>query len=77
MDVFARALITADNILQQSDYIKVRADRYSSFDNGKGKDFETGKLSLEELRSLALENGEPSVISGKQEFLENLINRYI
>jgi xylose isomerase len=77
MDVFARALITADNILQQSDYKKVRADRYSSFDNGKGKDFETGKLSLEELRSLALENGEPSVISGKQEFLENLINRYI
>ena len=77
MDVFARALITADNILQQSDYKKVRADRYSSFNNGKGKDFETGKLSLEELRSLALENGEPSVISGKQEFLENLINRYI
>ncbi len=77
MDVFARALITADNILQQSDYKKVRADRYSSFDNGKGKDFETGKLTLEELRSLALENGEPSVISGKQEFLENLINRYI
>ena len=77
MDVFARALITADCILQQSDYKKVRADRYSSFDSGKGKDFETGKLSLEELRSLALENGEPSMISGKQEFLENLINRYI
>lgn len=77
MDVFARALITADSILQQSDYKKVRADRYSSFDSGKGKDFETGKLSLEELRSLALENGEPSMISGKQEFLENLINRYI
>ena len=77
MDVLARALITADSILQQSDYKKVRADRYSSFDSGKGKDFETGKLSLEELRSLALENGEPSMISGKQEFLENLINRYI
>ncbi|HRG23334.1 MAG TPA: xylose isomerase [Chitinophagaceae bacterium] len=77
MDVFARALITADKILQQSDYKKVRADRYSSFDTGKGKDFETGKLSLEELRGLALENGEPSVVSGKQELLENLINRYI
>lgn len=77
MDVFARALITADKILQQSDYKKVRADRYSSFDTGKGKDFETGKLSLEELRRLALENGEPSVVSGKQELLENLINRYI
>lgn len=77
MDVFARALITADNILQQSDYKKVRAARYASFDSGKGKDFETGKLSLEELRTIALESGEPSVVSGKQEFLENLINRYI
>jgi xylose isomerase len=77
MDVFARALITADNILQQSEYKKVRAARYASFDSGNGKDFEAGILSLEELRSLALENGEPPVVSGKQEFLENLINRYI
>src|SRR5436190_7413504 len=44
MDAFARALIIADDILNKSDYKKVRADRYSSFDNGKGKDFEAGKL---------------------------------
>ena len=77
MDTFARALITADNILQKSDYKKFRQERYSSFDSGKGKEFEEGKVSLEELRAYALEHGEPATISGKQEYLENIINRYI
>ncbi len=77
MDAFARALIAADNILQKSDYKKIRKDRYASFDSGKGKEFEEGKLSLEDLRAYAIENGEPEIISGKQEYLENIINRYI
>ena len=77
MDVFARALITADNILNKSDYKKVRTERYASFDSGKGKEFEQGKLSLEDLRAYAIENGEPAVKSGKQEYLENIVNRYI
>lgn len=77
MDTFARALITADAILQNSDYKKIRQERYASFDSGKGKEFENGKLSLEELRAFAVENGEPAVKSGKQEYLENIINRFI
>lgn len=77
MDAFARALITADNILQKSDYKQIRADRYASFDSGKGAAFEKGELSLEDLRAYAVENGEPAVTSGKQEYLENLINRFI
>src|ERR1700748_1811621 len=77
MDVFARALITADNILQKSEYKKLRKDRYASYDGGKGKEFEEGKLSLEDLRNYAIEQGEPKTISGRQEYLENLINRYI
>ena len=77
MDTFARALIIADNILQKSDYKKVREERYASFDSGKGKEFEAGKLTLEDLRSYAVENGEPEVRSGRQEYLENIINRYI
>lgn len=77
MDAFARALITADNILQKSEYKKIRTDRYASFDSGKGKEFEEGKLSLEDLRAYAVENGEPAVKSGKQEYLENMINRFI
>ncbi|RFZ93999.1 xylose isomerase [Mucilaginibacter conchicola] len=77
VDVFARALVTADNILQKSDYNKVREDRYASFDSGSGKDFEDGKLSLEDLRQYAIDKGEPATISGRQEYLENVINRYI
>lgn len=77
MDSFARALIIADNVLQKSEYKKFRTERYNSFDSGKGKEFEQGKLTLEDLRMFAIENGEPAVISGKQEYLENLINRFI
>ena len=77
MDAFARALITADNILKKSDYKKLREDRYSSFDKGNGKAFEEGKLTLEDLRDLAAKNGEPETISGKQEYFENIINRFI
>ena len=77
MDAFARALITADNILNKSDYKKLRKERYATFDSGKGKEFEDGKLSLEDLRAFAIENGEPAVKSGKQEYFENIINRFI
>ncbi len=77
MDAFARALIIADNVLQRSEYKKIRTERYASFDAGKGKEFEEGKLSLEDLRNHAIESGEPAVKSGKQEYLENIINRFI
>jgi xylose isomerase len=77
MDTFARALLTADNILNKSDYKKIRQERYASFDSGKGKDYVAGKLSLEDLRAYAIENGEPEARSGRQEFMENLVNRWI
>src|SRR5690606_41044777 len=77
MDNFARALIAADNILQHSAYRKVRTERYASFDSGIGSDFEQGKLALEDLRAFALANGEPQAISGRQEYLENMISRFI
>lgn len=77
MDAFARALIVADNILQKSDYKKLRADRYASFNSGDGAAFEQGKLSLEDLRNLAVKNGEPAIISGKQELYELIINKFI
>ena len=77
MDTFARAVITADKILQHSPYKKFRKERYASFDSGKGKDYEEGKLTLEDLRNFASSNGEPRQISGKQEWLENIINQYV
>lgn len=77
MDVFARALLIADNILTKSPYKKMRADRYASFDSGNGAKFEKGDLSLEDLAKIAHEVGEPAQISGKQEFFEMIINQYI
>ena len=77
MDTFARALIIADSILQKSDYKEIRQQRYTSFDSSKGKEFEEGKLSLEDLRTYSIENGEPETRSGRQEYLENIINQYI
>ena len=77
MDAFARALLVAQNILRNSDYKKLRRQRYASFDRGKGKEFEQGKLKLTDLAKLAAKNGEPAQISGKQELFENIINQYI
>lgn len=77
MDAFARALLTAQAILDDGEYTKLRTQRYSSFDSGKGKQFAQGKLGLEELVSLAHKNGEPEQISGKQEYYENLLNKFI
>jgi xylose isomerase len=77
MDAFARALIAADRIRNESDYLKMRKDRYSSFDSGDGAAFEAGKLSLEDLRNLALKKGEPSHRSGKQELYEMILNQFV
>jgi len=76
-DTFARALLTADKIISSSPYEKLRKDRYSSFDSGKGADFESGKLKLEDLYKIASENGELDLQSGKQELFENIINQHI
>ena len=76
-DTFARALLTADKIISSSPYEKLRKDRYSSFDSGKGADFESGKLELEDLYKIAAENGELNLQSGKQELFENIINQHI
>ena len=76
-DTFARALITADKIMTSSPYKKLREQRYASFDSGKGEAFESGSLQLQDLYKIALENGEISSQSGKQELFENIINQYI
>ena len=78
MDAFARGLkiaaaIRADGILY--DFVK---SRYSSFDSGIGRKIENGTVNLRELESYIVEKGEATGnTSGRQEMLENLINRYI
>ena len=77
MDVMARALESAAAILEDSPYKKMVADRYASYDSGKGKEFEEGKLSFEEVVAYAKTKGEPKQISGKQELYEAIVNMYI
>ena len=77
MDAFARALVVADAVLTKSPYKKIRADRYASFDAGDGAAFAKGSLSLTDLHKIASGSGEPQTRSGKQEWLENIINDYI
>lgn len=77
MDILARGLIIADEILQKSDYLKLRKERYASFDTGKGAAFEKGELDLVALAALAEQIGEPKQISGKQEMFEAIINQFI
>ncbi len=77
MDLFARALIAANQIVHESEYLELKNDRYQSFNSGKGKEFEEDKLTLEELYQHALTHPKLIQKSGKQERFENLINRYI
>jgi xylose isomerase len=77
MDSFARALLVSTEILEKSAYKSLRKARYASFDSGDGAAFEQGKLTLEDMRNLAIKNGEPKQISGKQELYEQLLNMYM
>jgi len=77
MDAFARAFEVAHLVLAKSDLASMKKARYASFDSGNGLRFEKGELTLEDLRALAIELGEPKQISGKQELYEAIINQYI
>jgi xylose isomerase len=77
MDTIARSLIIADKLASHGEMDRLKAARYASFNSGKGADFEAGKLKLEDLYQIAVEIGEPAMISGKQEYLENLLGRFV
>ena len=77
MDTLARGLIIAHDILESSDYRRLRSERYASFDADPGARFERGEIGLQELAALASEIGEPELTSGKQELFESIINRHI
>ena len=77
MDAFARSLITADRVLNDSNLNSLLNDRYNSFDDGFGKEFEAGALGLEQLREVSMKMGNPKKISGRQELFESIINNVI
>ena len=73
MDAIARALLNAAAIIEDGTLPAMREERYASFDQGEGKRFEDGKMSLEELVDYAKSHGEPAMISGKQEKYEAIL----
>ena len=76
MDAMARALENAVAILEESELPKMKKNRYASFDNGIGKDFEEGKLTLEEVYKYGKQVEEPKQTSGKQELYETIVALY-
>jgi xylose isomerase len=77
MDIFARALLAAEKILESSPYLDMIKKRYASFDKGNGAAFEAGKMKLSDLVGHAEKNGEPAMISGQQEKYERLLSLYL
>ncbi|MEL6654745.1 MAG: xylose isomerase, partial [Bacteroidota bacterium] len=77
MDAFARALIVAQNMLDDSPYQDWRAKRYASFQTTEGQAFEKGEYTLAQLADWAWTQPEPKLQSGRQEMYENLINDYL
>jgi len=78
MDAFARGLKIAAAIRKDGRLAEFVRQRYRSWDSGLGREIESGKSSFEALEKYMLKKGEPSPNeSGRQEFLENLINEFI
>jgi len=76
MDAMARALLNAAAILEESELPSMLKERYASFDSGIGKDFEDGKLSLEQIYEYGKQVEEPKATSGKQEKYETIVALY-
>jgi xylose isomerase len=78
MDAFARGLKIAAAIRQDGRLAEFIRERYKSWDSGLGREIEAGQSSFEALEEFMLQKGEPAAnTSGRQEFLENLINEFI
>lgn len=78
MDAFAKGLKVAAAIRADGAFDKFVKERYSSWDSGIGADIEAGKADFTSLEAYMLKKGEVSPNqSGRQEYLENLFNRYL
>jgi xylose isomerase len=78
MDAYAHAFKIARRMLAEGKLGKFVAERYASFDAGFGRDIEKRKVGFKDLEKIVLARlGEPAPRSGKQEYLENLVARYL
>lgn len=77
MDSFAYGLRTAAKILEDGVLTDFIQQRYASYDTGIGAQIEAGTVGFAELDAYTRQNGDPEPVSARQEYLENLLNRYI
>lgn len=77
MDAFARGLKNAAGIIEDGRLVDFVKQRYAAWDSGLGQDILSRKMNFASLEKYTLENGEPTPRSGRQEFLENILNQFI
>lgn len=77
MDAFARGLLTAQKIIDDGLLNMFIEERYASYESDQGKRIMNGETDFDELEAWVLKKGEPRLTSGRQEYLENLINTYL
>jgi xylose isomerase len=77
MDCFARGLKIAAKLMQDKVFEKFIKQRYSGWDKGIGKKIEAKQATFADLEVYTLKHGEPQIVSGRQEYLENVLNDYI
>ncbi|MGN0755346.1 xylose isomerase [uncultured Treponema sp.] len=75
MDIFARGLEKAIQLIEDGRIPSMVKERYSSFESGNGKAFAEGKLTLDQVASLAKPYEQVAKTSGKQELYENILNQ--
>jgi len=76
MDVCAKALLAAERLVQDGRLAQALAQRYAGWSGGHAQDVLAGRVSLAELADGVLAaNTDPLPVSGRQEYLENLVNR--
>ncbi len=78
IDTLARALLVAASLLESDELERHRRERYAGWDAALGASILGGNASLPDLHRLVIDGGlDPEAVSGRQELLENLVNRHI
>ncbi|MDG2304939.1 MAG: xylose isomerase [Candidatus Binatia bacterium] len=76
VDTLARGLLQAEKLIEEGRVDAFREERYAGWKEQLGRDILAGRKSLDDLSALVLDtNLEPKAVSGRQEMLENLVNR--
>lgn len=77
MDAFARGLLVAHRLIESGELEQFVSNRYAGYRSGIGAKIVSGEVGFKELTEYALENDQITLESGRQELLENILNRYI